>query len=382
MPLPIGTDWVSPDFLADPYSHYRQLRETAPVYFDSVRECWLLTRYGDVSAVLRDDTRFSAAQNAGNSMLVSDPPDHTRLRTLVNKAFTPRAVQELVPRIHAIVDELLDGFSAGREIDAIADFAYPLPITVIAEMMGVEAGKRDFFRDASQKIAVSLGPIADSVTAQRAMDGRNALVGYFNELIARRRSEPRSDLISGLIAAEERGDFLRHGELLAMLVLLLVGGHETTVNLIGNGLFALLQNPGELERLRADESIEKTAIEEILRYDSPVQYTGRVAAADLELGGERIRAGDGIRMILGSANHDPEVFDDPARLDLSRDPCPHLAFGFGIHFCLGAQLARIEGRIALTSLIRRYPEIRLADENPQWRPAAVLRGLEALPVTL
>ena len=376
------SDWLSDAFLTDPYSYYAELRAEHPVYFDEGRECWILTRYDDVSSVLKDDTRFSAAQNAGLSMLVSDPPDHTRLRTLVNKAFTPRAVQRLAPRIEGLVDELLASAAGRSEIDVIADFAYPLPLTVIAEMMGVESERRDFFREASQKIAVSLGPIATPEIAQKAIEGRDMLVGYFSELIERRKLDPQDDLISGLIAAEDRGDFLRHGELLAMLVLLLVGGHETTVNLIGNGLYALLRHPDQLARLRDDASIEKQAIEEFLRYDSPVQYTGRVAVADIEMRGQRIRKGNGVRMRLGAAKRDPEMVDAPDELDVARDPCPHLAFGFGIHFCLGAQLARLEARIALTKLIRRFPSIQLGDGLFRWRPAPVLRGLEALPVRL
>lgn len=377
-----ATDWVSQDFLADPYSYYAAMRESEPVHFDPVRNSWMLMRYDDVSAALKDDVRLTAHQHGANSMLVSDPPQHTRLRTLVNKAFTPRAVGELAPRIGKIVDELLDAAEARGEIDAIADFAFPLPITVIAEMLGVEKERRDFFRNAAQKIALSLGPMAGTEAAKHAIDGRDDLIAYFIELIERRKSDPRDDLVSALVATEDRGDILSMGELIAMLVLLLVGGHETTVNLIGNGLLALLRHEDQLELLRRDEGVEKSAIEELLRYDSPVQYTGRIARTDFELRGQHICAGQGVRMILGSANYDPEVFDDPFRLDITRDPCPHLAFGFGIHYCLGAQLARLEGRIALTALIRRFPNLRLADGNPRWRPAPVLRGLEALAVRL
>jgi cytochrome P450 len=376
------SDWVSPEFLADPYAHYRRLRDSDPVHFDKARGSWVLTRYSDVATALRDDERLSAEQQpVATSMLVSDPPDHTRLRSLVAKAFTPRTVSQLTPRIHDIVNVLLDTASPRGEMDAIADFAYPLPITVIAELLGVEPERRDFFRAESQKIAVALGPIANPMVGMRATEGRNELLAYFSTLIEKRRADPRDDLISALVQAEDRGDVLNHGELLGMLLLLLVGGHETTVNLIGNGLLALLRHPEQLERLRTREGIEKMAIEELLRYDSPVQYSGRVAATDFELGGKRIRAGDGVRMILGAANRDPEVFADPDTLDITRDPCPHLAFGAGIHFCLGAQLARLEAQIALPALVRRFPRLRRASEELRWRPAAVLRGLEALPVT-
>jgi cytochrome P450 len=266
-------------------------------------------------------------------------------------------------------------------MEAINDFAYPLPITVIAELLGVPASDRDFFRDASQKIAVALGPIEDMQVAMRAMEGRNQLVDYFNELIPKRKNVPADDLITALLQAEESDDFLSHGELIAMLLLLLVAGHETTVNLIGNGMLALLRNPDQMERLRAEDGIGRQAIEELLRYDSPVQMTGRLAKVDLEIGGKQIRAGQGVSTVVAAANRDPEVFADPDRLDLTREPCNHLSFSAGIHFCLGAQLARLEGQIALTTIARRFPNLKLATDELTYRPAPILRGLEALPVT-
>jgi pimeloyl-[acyl-carrier protein] synthase len=379
---PQDTDWLSQEFLADPYPHYAAMRKSDPVHFDESRGSWLLFRYADVEPALRDNERFSAEQQLGGSMLVTDPPDHTRLRTLVSKAFTARTVSALAPRIQGLVDDLLDAAAARGEMDAIADFAYPLPITVIAEMLGVEPERRDFFRSASQKIAVAMGPITDAQTAFRAIEGRNELLAYFEELIPKRKVDPRDDVLSALVRAEDRGDFLTHGELLAMLLLLLVGGHETTVNLIANGMLALLRNPDQLELLRAEEGIEKRAVEELLRYDAPVQYSGRVAKHDIETGGKHIKAGEGVRMIIGSANRDPEAFADPDRLDLTRDAHEHVAFGAGVHFCLGAQLARLEGQVALSKAVRRFPNLRLASNELRWRPAPVLRGLEALPVTL
>ena len=373
-------DWTSQEFLANPYPYYKALRESDPVHFDEARGSWILTRYHDVAAMFRDDTRLSAEQGIATSMLVTDPPAHTRLRTLVAKAFTARTVQQLAPRIQSIVDELLDAVAERDEMEAVSEFAYPLPITVITEMLGVEPERRDFFREASTKIAVALGPITDSQVALKANEGRLQLFDYFEELIRKRKAEPREDLISALIQAENRGDFLGHGELLAMLLLLLVGGHETTVNLIANGLLALMRNPDQLMLLRSKVGSEKRAVEELLRYDAPVQYSGRVAKEDLELGGKIVRAGQGVRMIVAAANRDPAVFDDPDTLDLERDPCPHLAFGAGIHFCLGAQLARLEGQIALSTIARRFPKLRLATNDLRWRPAAVLRGLESLPL--
>jgi cytochrome P450 len=371
-----------PALIADPYPYYRSLRETDPVHLEGARNTWLLTRYADVAAVLRDDEHFSAEQfTYASSMLTTDPPEHTRLRTLVSKAFTGKRVQDLAPRIQGIVDGLLDAVAGESEMDVIARFAYPLPITVIAELLGVDADRQDFFREASVKLALSLGPVRDPQLMMGAFEGRNDLFAYFDELIARRRAEPRDDLISALIASEESGDGLTYAELLAMLLLLLVGGHETTVNLIGNGLLALLRNPGQLEMLRDDERIEKRAVEELLRYDSPVQYSGRVARDGAVVAGTPIPAGHRVRMMFGAANRDPAVFADPEDLDITREHNPHLAFGSGTHFCLGAQLARLEGRIALSTLVRRLPGARLAKDELKWRPAPVLRGLEALPIT-
>jgi cytochrome P450 len=383
-------DWTSQDFLADPYVHYKRLRENTPIHFNEARGSWILTRYNDMAEVLRDHDRFSAERGGPanystdempRSMLASDPPHHTRLRTLVNKAFTARTVERLRQRIQQIVDGLLDEVADKGGMEAITDFAYPLPITVIAEMLGVPASDRDFFREASSKIAVALGPINDISVGMAALEGRNQLVGYFNDLVPKRKGDPRDDLISAMLAAEEAGDFLSHGELLAMLLLLLVAGHETTVNLIGNGLLALLRNPEQAERLRTDESIERSAVEEFLRYDSPVQFTGRLVMEDFELDGHHIKKGSGLSTIVASANRDPQVFDDPDTLDLGRDPCPHLSFSAGIHYCLGAQLARLEGQIALSTVVRRFPNMKIATDSLEWRPAPILRGLVALPVS-
>jgi cytochrome P450 len=375
-------DWLSQEFLADPYPHYARLRESDLVHFDEARRTWLLTRYHDIDNVLRDDDHFSAEQGIAVSMLVTDPPDHTRLRKLVSKAFTASTVQQMAPRIQEIVDGLLDDAAPHGQMDAIVDFAYPLPITVIAELLGVEPEQRDFFREASTKIAVAMGPIADPAVAAQAIEGRNQLLNYLDGLIRRRKEDPREDLITALIHAEERGDFLTHGELLAMLLLLLVGGHETTVNLIGNGLLALLRNPDQLELLRSKDGIERQAVEELLRYDAPVQYSGRIVRKTVEIGGKQLNPGEYVRMIFAAANRDHEVFDNPDVLDLHRTPHPHLAFGAGIHFCLGAPLARLEGQIALSTLVRRFPQVQLATTDLRWRPAPVLRGLESLPITL
>jgi len=376
------SDWRSPEVLRDPYPVYRKLREVSPVYFDEQRRRWLLTRHEDIVAVLRDNERFSAEHDVvTSSMLTSDPPEHTRLRTLVSKAFTPRSVRELAARIQQIVDDLLDAAEPDRGMDAVSQFAYPLPITVIAELLGVDTDRRDFFREASQKVAVGIGPIDDPEVSVRAREGRDQLVDYFNDLIERRRREPRDDLVTALIRAEDEGESLNHFELIAMLLLLLIGGHETTVNLLANGLLALLRNPDQLSLFASTPGIEAQAVEELLRFDAPVQYIGRVAKIDVEISGVRIPRGSILRLILAAANRDPDVFDQPDTLDLRRTPCPHLSFGMGIHSCLGGPLARLEGQIALSTLIRRYPRMQLADGVLRYRPATVLRGLEALPVS-
>jgi cytochrome P450 len=377
MVLRTASDWLSPAFLADPYPHYRALRESDPVHHDDDGR-WILTRHADISAVLRDDVRFTAQQDSSGSMLVSDPPKHTRLRSIVNKAFTPRAVNALAPRIERVVHELLEGIGDEDEFELITRFAYPLPITVIADMLGVEQEHRELFRRVGQNVAMMLGPIADPQVSTRAAESRSEVFRYFDDLIARRRIEPRDDLVSALIAAEDAGDRLSHQELLSMLFLLLVGGHETTVNLITNGLLAMLRNPDQIALFASEDSIATTAVEELLRYDPPVHYTGRIAAADIEMAGRTIRRGEPVRLILAAANRDPDAFADPDRLDLRRDPNPHLAFGWGTHFCLGAPLARLEAKIALPALLRRFPRLQLVPADLRYRSGAVLRGLEAL----
>ncbi len=377
------SDWLSQEFLQDPYPQYRRLRETSPVHYDEPRHRWLITRHRDVVRVMRDDVDFTAQTSPNpTSMLVTDPPQHTRLRALVSKAFTPRQVKTLEPRIHEIVGELLDAVDGKGGMEMIAQFAYPLPITVIAELLGVEKERRDFFRAASQKIAVAMGPITDPSVALGAMSGRDELLTYFNELIERRKAEPRDDLVSELVQAEVDGRFLSHGELLAMMLLLLVGGHETTVNLIANGLLALLRNPEQMDLFRSTEGVADSAVEEFLRYDSPVQYTGRIVRNDTEIGGVPVRAGDDVRLILAAANRDPEAYPRADELDIRREMGTNLAFGAGVHYCLGAPLARLEAAIAMPALARRFPNMRLADSAPlTYRIAPVLRGLEALPVT-
>lgn len=373
----------------DPYPIYERLREQAPVHFEESIGIWFLTRYEDAGTLLKDG-RFSAdrtqaaqyqelARDLPRSLLGLDPPDHTRLRGLVLKAFTPRVVERLKPRIQELVDGLLDEAARRGGLELVEDFAYPLPVTVIAEMMGVPLEDRDRFQQWSRVLAASLDPIQPAERLRQTEPARVALTDFFRDIIERRRREPREDLVSALVAAEEQGDVLTEQELLVMCNLLLIAGHETTVNLIANGTLALLRNPEQLERWRAGEVADETAVEELLRFDGPVQLTGRVPVEDIEVGGRSVSRFQPVIALLGAANRDPAAFAEPGRLDLGRQPNQHFAFGRGIHFCLGAPLARLEGQIALGSLVRRFPGVRLAGE-PRWRDQVVLRGLESLPV--
>ena len=389
---------MDPEFVADPYPMYHRLRSEDPVH-RSPLGFWVLTRYEDVVAVLRDH-RFAKEAIAsfvaqklgveltagiGISMLDRDPPDHTRLRSLVSKAFTPRVVDGLRPRIQEIVDELLDRAEDRHAMDLIEDFAYPIPVVVICEMLGVPVEDHERFRGWSLDLArgldaAMLGPQSD--VAQRAMTSRRALSEYFRELIAVRRDAPRADLLSALIAAEEAGDKLSEHELLATCILLLVAGHETTVNLLGNGTLALLRHPDQLRLLRENPGMIGGAIEELLRYDGPVQRTARVPSVDAVVAGHKIGAGEMVMPFIGAADRDPAHFPDPDRLDLARADNRHVAFGMGIHFCLGAPLARLEGQIAINTLVQRFPKLALATDRPQYRQSLTLRGLTSLPVAL
>jgi len=387
---------IDPEFVADPYPTYHRLRAEDPVHHSPLG-FWVLSRYDDVVAALRDPrfakeaiasvvaARFGiSVAGPGLSMLDRDPPNHTRLRGLVNKAFTPRVVEVLRPRVQAIVDELLDRVRDQGSMDLIEDFAYPLPVIVICEMLGVPLADRDRFKTWGLDIARGLDAIwlpPDSEVAVRSAASRRAIAEYFRELIAERRTEPRGDLLSGLIAAEEAGDHLSVEELLATCILLLIAGHETTVNLIGNGTLALLRHPAELRRLRDDPGLITTAVEELLRFDGPVQRTARVPSEDVTIAGRTIPAGEIVMPFIGAADRDPAQFPDPDRLDIARADNRHIAFGWGIHFCLGAPLARVEGQIAINTLARRLPKLALAADKPDYRQSLTLRGLKTLHVT-
>lgn len=391
-------DPLSPERHADPYPVYRELRTQAPLHRTAYGG-WLVVAYDPAVAILRDP-RFSvehgkrasamdserlgpttAERGLENVMLFKDPPDHTRLRTLVNKAFTPRVVEQLRARIRQIVDELIDEVGGRGEMDVIADFAYPLPVRVIAEMLGVPPEDRDRFKEWSRGVAPILDPVLSNETLMHVAEAGLNLAVYFDELVATRRKEPRGDLVSELIAAEDSGQRLTEEELRATLILLLVAGHETTMNLIGNGLYALLRHSGQLERLHADPALIRTAVDELLRFDGPVHLTARTALEEAEVAGTTVGAGEMCVVLLGAANRDPGQFPDPDALDVGRSPNKHIAFSAGGHFCVGATLARVEGQIAFETLLRRLPGVELATDDVRYRATVTLRGLEALPIS-
>ena len=315
------------------------------------------------------------------NLLMLDPPDHTRIHNLVNKAFTRRVVDGLRPRIESQVEELLDAVEPSGEMDLVRDFASPLPITVIAELLGVPPEDRARFKRWSDDLIALLDPFNAPKGLAGAQDAFGELSVYLRGVFAERRRDPRDDVVSRLLAAEEGGDALTEAELISTSMIILGAGHETTTKLIGNAVLALLRNPGERKRLRDDPSLVHSAVEEFLRYDSPVQMTDRVAVEDCEIGGKRIRKGQVVVVLLGAANRDPEVFPDPDRLDLARPHNPHLSFGQGGHFCLGAQLARAEAQIAIEALIRRFPDFD-GTTSPPRVPSMILRGPTSLPLTL
>jgi len=366
---------------AYPYDLYEELRAKDPVHRLRTIDAWLLTEYEHVDRVLRDHSRFIRGERNEAEAIVSlldlDPPDHTRIRGLVSMAFTRRAVAELEPRIQKIADDLLDDTDGSDRFDLVSAFAAPMPIIVIAEMLGVPPEDRDRFGDWSNDVALSVEPVVTDERQRIISAASEKLIDYFESIIELRRREPRDDLISALIAAEDEGDKLTHEELLGTLMLLLVAGNETTRNLISSGLLALIRHPEQLRRLRDEPSVIDSAINEMLRYDSPVQLDGRVAKEDVEIGGKRIRAGQRVISVLGAANRDPSVFTAPQALDVARRERSHLSFGRGIHHCLGAPLAALEGRIAFASLLERFSSFRLLEE-PEYRDQLVLRGVEEL----
>ena len=382
--------------IQDPYPTYARLRARSPVHSSRLLEAWVFTRYADVEAILRDYRRFSNMPSNRRvpkrqrtfvpprtdwTMLFLDPPEHTRLRALVNQAFTPRAVDALEPHIRTIMRELLDDMEDPAGFDLMAAVANPLPVIVIAEMLGVPPKDRARFKHWSNARARMLEPMITPQERERAVAAGESLDAYFMPIIKARRREPRDDIVCALALAEEEGDSLTEREMLTMLRLLLIAGNETTTNLIGNGVLALLQHPEQLAMLREDPSRIPAAVEELLRFDTPVQLDIRAVLEDCEMHGVTLRRGDGAVLAIGAANRDAEVFDEPERLDIERSRGSNISFGRGVHHCLGAPLARLEGRIALEVLLERFSSIRLLTGRPAFRRGIVLRGLESLPVS-
>ena len=395
-------DPLSPDYIRDPYPFYERLRNTDPVHLTEHRS-YLASRHAEASLVLRDK-RFGKDfvertvrrygpkimeepifRSMSHWMLQQDPPDHTRLRGLVVKAFTARRVEDMRPRIQQVVDQTIDAVIDSGHMDLIEDFAFRLPVTIICDMLGIPEEHREAFYKGARDGGRILEPVPMTQEEIAQANAGNAMARmYFEQLFELRRREPGDDLTTQLVQAEEDGSKLTNEELTANIILLFGAGHETTVNLIGNGLLALHRNPDQLALLKSNPSLITNAIEEFLRYDSSVQLTGRVALQDIpDLGGKKIPKGETVLCLLGSANRDPAAYHDhPDRLDITRPNIRPLSFGGGIHHCLGAQLARIEAEIAISTLLRRLPELRLDDaDNPEWRPTFVLRGLKRLPAS-
>jgi cytochrome P450 len=390
---------LDPEVLANPYPLYRRLREEDPVRWDPFLHAWVVTRYNDVVHVLH---HFSANRTPApeqlsamglsalnpiakvmvRQMLFLDPPDHTRLRALASAAFTPRRVERLRSHIQEIMDGLLDRVISAGRMDVIADFASPAPAIVTAEMFGIPVSDHGQLKDWSADFAEMLGNFQHNPDRfPRVLRSLDNMCSYFRAAMQQQRNEPRDGLIQAMMAAEVDGNRLTEEEIVANLIVTMVGGQETTTNLIGNGLLTLLRNPAEMERLRADPTLIPSAVEELLRYESPSQHTARLAPDDVELGGKQIRKRQAVIAVMGAGNRDPERFPDPDRLDLARKDNRHLAFGWAAHFCFGAALARLEGQIAFSTILRRLPELKLDESVPLvWRHNLGLRGLTALHV--
>ncbi len=392
-----------PDFYFDPYPVYHELRASDPVHWSDIMGSWVLTRYDDVVATMRDPRRFSSAgrhalsldrlpehvrkkakpiyEHYAVGLIHTDPPDHTRMRALINKVFTVRAMESLRPRVQKIVDDLLDAAAPNGHMDVMAALAYPLPVAIISQILGIPAEDNDNFAYWNEGVnELTASGRTTEANLARGLPIFQHLRAYLRELIEKRRRDPQDDLLSALVMVEEEGDRLSEEELITNYQTLITAGFETTMNLIGTGLLTLLRHPDQLARLRSDPSLTASAVEELLRYETPFQRNWRVAAQDVELGGKRIRRGQLVAQMLGAANRDPEVFPDPDRFDISRNSGSHIAFGYGIHFCIGAPLARIEADIAFRTLLRRFPKLRLMQEIADWRGEIVFRGLNSLMV--
>ncbi len=395
-------DLMAPEAMLDPHSYYHQLRQFDPIYWNEKWGGWILTRYDDVIEVLRDAEHFSSDRMAfladelgeegkkkyapifdivGKWAVFLDPPDHTRIRRLLNNRFAPMAVEQYRPRMRAIVNELLDGLEKQDSFDVVRDFAYLVPLMIILELLGTPALDRDLIKKWSEQIGTFFFIRADEPNRREiACEGIQAFVDYLRPLVEERRKNPQLDLISALVGAEEQGK-LSEDEVIATCVLMVFGGHETTMNLIANGTLALINNPDEWRRLKENPDLMESAIEEFLRYDGSVKTTVRWVKEDITLGTKTLKKGQRLLLGLSAANRDPEQFENPDQLDLSRDPNPHVAFGHGLHICLGAPLARLEAQEAFKALTQRLPIPKLNTDTLEYHPAVIGRALKALPVS-
>jgi cytochrome P450 len=392
------------EILQDPYPAYARLHEEGPLHYldvDGKWALWSIVSHTECSSAAKDprlsakrsqqmilslplssQSEFSElARMLGLWLIFMDPPEHTRLRKLLNKGFSPAAIEGLRPQVEAIVDQMLKPLKHGAEVELMREFANPMPVRIILEMLGIPQDLRDTFVNWSRAIAVFRGsPDRTVEQARAAQDALIELTDFFRKAVAERRRNKGSDLISLLIDIEEEGEVLTEEELYAQCIALLFAGHETTRNLIGNGMYTLLRHAQETEELREKPEMIRTAVEEILRYESPVQFTARVLKEDIEICGQHIPKKWSVLCMLGAANRDPKRFKDPNQLDLKRLNNQHLAFSAGPHACIGGQLARLEGQIALLNLVQRFPEMKLAGPRPEWAPTFGFRGLKSLPV--
>jgi cytochrome P450 len=386
----------APEVKQNPYPYFAHLRDHSPVYWVESLKSWAVSRYDDVASIAKNTQLFSSApiipailgdQNPVpevNWMISADPPAHTALRKLVNKAFTPRMVAALEPRINEIIAQLLDQIAEkGGEFDLVHDFSTPLPLMVIAQMLGIEPDRyREFKQWSDDMIRATGGEEVTPAERERLHRSMDDLRSYFEQAIAERRGNPHDDLISALVRAEEDHHQLTAREVLAMCLLLLLGGNETTTNLIGSTVLTLLSHPAELAKVRADLTLVPQMIEEMLRFEAPAQALLRQATADTKIAGSTIPAGSGVMILYGSANRDERQFPNPDVFDVTRNPQEHLAFGFGIHYCIGAPLARLEARIAMDAFLRRFPKVSLRDQRREWIDSFVVRGPKSLPLEL
>ncbi len=395
------SDLNSDAFNQNPYPLYHRMRDEAPVYWSDSWGCWMLTRYEDITRTLHDYQSFTSlgrltasldlpepmwekvaplVRHYSQGLINVDPPDHTRMRKLVHMAFTPRAIRKMQSYVQDIVDRLIEEQLERGEMDVIWDFSYPLPVTVIAEMMGIPVADHAKFKAWSGEIVGFMAtPKPSAEVLLKSQAALLAMQQYFRDIFAKRRNEPEDDLITALARAELEGDKLTEEEAVSSCVTILIGGHETTTYLIANGFYALLQNPDQFRRLRDAPELDASATEEFLRYEGPFQRNRRIATRDLQIGGVNIKKGQLIVQFLGAANRDPTHFPNPDALDISRTPNKHLAFGYGPHFCLGAPLARLEAPTAIRALLQRLKNVRLAEDGLEWN-SALFRGLKSLPI--